>query len=282
MGHVDVAGIRYELPDGRVLLDDVSFRVGEGAKVALVGANGAGKTTLLRIVTGDLEPHAGTVTRDGRSRRDAPVGQPRPRRHDRARPAAVGRAAAACAGGRARRRGRAGDDGGRRREDPDGVRRRRCRTGPTPAATTIEVLWDVCTTAALGIPYDKAKYREVTHAVRRRAEAARPRGAAARPGRGAAARRARQLPRRARQALARGAAARVAEDGPVRQPRPRADEQHRDPGRHRRARRGRQHRLGAPRRLRDVPPRRDATGSSGSRSCAGAGTRSTPSSRRSC
>ena len=56
MGHVDVAGVRYELPDGRVLLDDVSFRVGDGAKVALVGANGAGKTTLLRIITGDLTP----------------------------------------------------------------------------------------------------------------------------------------------------------------------------------------------------------------------------------
>src|SRR6058998_1740225 len=65
VGHVDVAGIRYELPDGRVLLDDVSFRVGEGAKVALVGANGAGKTTLLRIITGDLAPHAGVVTRSG-------------------------------------------------------------------------------------------------------------------------------------------------------------------------------------------------------------------------
>src|SRR5690349_24648633 len=65
MGHVDVAGVRFELPDGRVLLDDVSFRVGEGAKVALVGANGAGKTTLLRIITGDLVPHAGVVTRTG-------------------------------------------------------------------------------------------------------------------------------------------------------------------------------------------------------------------------
>ena len=65
MGHVDVAGVRYELPDGRVLLDDVSFRAGEGAKVALVGANGAGKTTLLRIVTGELAPHGGVVTRSG-------------------------------------------------------------------------------------------------------------------------------------------------------------------------------------------------------------------------
>jgi ATPase subunit of ABC transporter with duplicated ATPase domains len=65
VGHVDLAGIRFELPDGRVLLDDVGFRVGDGAKVALVGANGAGKTTLLRIVTGELDPHGGTVTRTG-------------------------------------------------------------------------------------------------------------------------------------------------------------------------------------------------------------------------
>ena len=79
MGHVDVAGVRYQLPDGRVLLDDVSFRVGEGAKVALVGANGAGKTTLLRIVTGDLAPHGGHGHPLGRPRRDAPDGRRRPR-----------------------------------------------------------------------------------------------------------------------------------------------------------------------------------------------------------
>ncbi|PZQ44751.1 MAG: ABC transporter, partial [Phenylobacterium zucineum] len=65
MGHVDVAGVRFELPDGRVLLDDASFRVGDGAKVALVGANGAGKTTLLRLITAEITPHAGVITRSG-------------------------------------------------------------------------------------------------------------------------------------------------------------------------------------------------------------------------
>ena len=62
MGHVELAGIRFELPDGRVLLDDVGFRVGDGAKVALVGANGAGKTTLLRIITGEVTPPYVTFT----------------------------------------------------------------------------------------------------------------------------------------------------------------------------------------------------------------------------
>src|ERR1700744_581019 len=58
VGYIDVAGIRHQLPDGRVLLDDVAFRVADGAKAALVGANGAGKTTLLRIIVGDLVPQA--------------------------------------------------------------------------------------------------------------------------------------------------------------------------------------------------------------------------------
>ena len=65
MGYVDVAGAGFVLPDGRRLFADVAFRVGEGAKVALVGPNGAGKTTLLRLVAGDLPMHEGTIARSG-------------------------------------------------------------------------------------------------------------------------------------------------------------------------------------------------------------------------
>jgi ATPase subunit of ABC transporter with duplicated ATPase domains len=62
---VDIAGLAHILPDGRQLFADVSFRVGEGKKVALVGPNGAGKTTLLRMVAGDLAPKVGTISRSG-------------------------------------------------------------------------------------------------------------------------------------------------------------------------------------------------------------------------
>jgi ATPase subunit of ABC transporter with duplicated ATPase domains len=65
VGYVDVAGVGFVLPDGRELFSDVSFRVGEGAKVALVGPNGAGKTTLLRMVAADLPTPTGVIARFG-------------------------------------------------------------------------------------------------------------------------------------------------------------------------------------------------------------------------
>jgi len=62
---VEVAHVSHVLPDGRVLLDDASFRIGEGLTAALVGPNGAGKTTLLRLVAGDIAPQGGTVASSG-------------------------------------------------------------------------------------------------------------------------------------------------------------------------------------------------------------------------
>jgi ABC transport system ATP-binding/permease protein len=47
----------------RRLLSDVTWRLGPGQRVALVGANGSGKTTLLRLLAGDLAPDSGEVQR---------------------------------------------------------------------------------------------------------------------------------------------------------------------------------------------------------------------------
>ena len=65
MGHVEVAHVSHALPDGRALIDDASFRIGEGTTAALVGPNGAGKTTLIRLIAGDVQPQSGTVSFSG-------------------------------------------------------------------------------------------------------------------------------------------------------------------------------------------------------------------------
>ncbi len=49
----------------RILMEDVTFRVAAGDRVGLVGRNGAGKTTLTKVLAGQGEPHAGTVSASG-------------------------------------------------------------------------------------------------------------------------------------------------------------------------------------------------------------------------
>ncbi len=46
-------------------MEGVTFRVGPGDKIGLVGRNGAGKTTLTKVLAGDLIPADGSVTRSG-------------------------------------------------------------------------------------------------------------------------------------------------------------------------------------------------------------------------
>jgi ATP-binding cassette subfamily F protein 3 len=46
-----------------LLLEDVSFEVRYGQRVALVGPNGAGKTTVLRLIAGEVQPIGGSVVR---------------------------------------------------------------------------------------------------------------------------------------------------------------------------------------------------------------------------
>ncbi len=46
-------------------VDNVSFSIGHGEVIGLLGHNGAGKTTIMKVITGYLEPTAGTVKVDG-------------------------------------------------------------------------------------------------------------------------------------------------------------------------------------------------------------------------
>ncbi|PID49363.1 MAG: multidrug ABC transporter ATP-binding protein [Proteobacteria bacterium] len=48
-------------------VDDVSFTISQGEVVGLLGHNGAGKTTVMKMLTGYLEPTAGTIEIDQRS-----------------------------------------------------------------------------------------------------------------------------------------------------------------------------------------------------------------------
>ncbi|MDA8436475.1 MAG: ATP-binding cassette domain-containing protein [Actinomycetales bacterium] len=159
MGHVEVAKVTHTLPDGRVLLDEVSFRVADGAKVALVGANGAGKTTLLRLVAGDIDPQEGAITRSGglgvmrqfigqvrdeSTVRDLLVSVAPPR--VRVAAAALDAAELAMMD--------------REDERTQMAYAHAIADWADAGGYDAEVLWDVCTVAALGLPFDRAQYRE--------------------------------------------------------------------------------------------------------------------------
>lgn len=158
MAHLDINSVSFTLPDGRVLLDDVSFRVSSGTRVALIGANGAGKTTLMRVITGELTPDSGAITltgslgvmrqfiaRPGDTVHDLLLSVASPAlRHIAAQIEALElelmdtddevtqmKYAQALADW--------GDAGG----------------------YELEVLWDVCTTAALGLPYERCRWRDL-------------------------------------------------------------------------------------------------------------------------
>ncbi|MFI1013638.1 ABC-F family ATP-binding cassette domain-containing protein [Streptomyces sp. NPDC020965] len=160
MGHLEAAHLEYYLPDGRVLLGDVSFRVGEGAVVALVGANGAGKTTLLKLIAGELQPHGGSVAvsgglgvmsqfigsvRDERTVRDLLVSLAQPRLRDAAR--AVDEAEHLIM-----------------TVDDEAAQMRYAQAlsdWSEARGYEAETLWDMCTMAALGVPYETAQWREL-------------------------------------------------------------------------------------------------------------------------
>jgi ABC transport system ATP-binding/permease protein len=48
---------------GRPLVSDISWSIGAGARIGVIGINGSGKTTLLRLLAGDIAPDSGTIKR---------------------------------------------------------------------------------------------------------------------------------------------------------------------------------------------------------------------------
>ncbi|MEU4830143.1 ATP-binding cassette domain-containing protein [Streptosporangium sp. NPDC023615] len=160
MGHLEASHIEYYLPDGRLLLNDVSFRLGEGATAAMVGPNGAGKTTLLRLLSGELQPHGGTVAssggigvmpqfvgsvRDERAVRDLLVSVAPPRIRE-----------AAAAVDSAEYRVMTVDD-----EPAQMAYAQALSDWAEVQGYEVEAVWDICTMAACGTPYDKAQFRLV-------------------------------------------------------------------------------------------------------------------------
>ncbi|MDR6140662.1 ATPase subunit of ABC transporter with duplicated ATPase domains [Microbacterium foliorum] len=161
VGYIDVAGVSLTLPDGRPLLDETTFRVGAGSTSALIGPNGAGKTTLLRIIRGDQAADAGVVTIDGGlGVMDQFVGHGEAGQtvHEllvRVAPRRIRQAAVAL---------EAAEDTLIERDEHDTQMAYATAIAEYADAGGYEheTVWDQCTVAALGVPYERARFRDLT------------------------------------------------------------------------------------------------------------------------
>ena len=161
VGYIDVQSVRHQLSDGRVLLDEVNFRIGDGAKAALVGANGAGKTTLLRLIAGDVTPQSGGVARAGG------LGVMRQfigsvRDHTTVQDFLVSLSAATISAAWGEL---ATAELAMMQADDEKTQMRYAHALSAwgdAGGYDAEVLWDTVTVAALGVAYDGCKYRELS------------------------------------------------------------------------------------------------------------------------
>ncbi|MGH8946280.1 MAG: ABC transporter ATP-binding protein/permease, partial [Acidimicrobiia bacterium] len=59
--------VSFAYPDGKRAIEEISFRIEPGERIALVGPSGAGKTTIARLVLGLVQPQEGSVRVGGRA-----------------------------------------------------------------------------------------------------------------------------------------------------------------------------------------------------------------------
>ncbi len=160
MGYIDVAGVSLTLPDGRPLLDEASFRVGAGSTSALIGPNGAGKSTILRIIRGEQAPDAGVVTIDGSlGVMDQFVGHGREGQtvHELLIAVSPARIRATAEALEAAENALIEDD-----TEPTQMRYATAIAEYADAGGyEHETVWDQCTVAALGIPFERARFRDL-------------------------------------------------------------------------------------------------------------------------
>jgi ATPase subunit of ABC transporter with duplicated ATPase domains len=160
VGFIEATALSHALPDGRLLFSGANLRVGEGAKAALVGANGTGKTTLLRLIAGDEPAQEGTITRSGGvgvmrqfigSVRDSSTVQDFLVRLSAPALQATWAALQAAELVLMER-----DDEQAQLDYAHAI-----SDWGDHGGYDAEVLWDTVTVAALGVPYDTCKYREL-------------------------------------------------------------------------------------------------------------------------
>ncbi|MFH1469117.1 MAG: ATP-binding cassette domain-containing protein [Pseudomonadota bacterium] len=161
MGSITAQDLSYALFD-RLLFGDVSFHVKPGQHVALIGPNGSGKTTLLDLLAGRRRPSGGSVhvsapflymgqfvgrLDEQMDIRHLMIGFCTPQIQAAAR--SLERAEARVAGG----------DGSAAELDAYSLALARWEE---VGGYSLDVLWDACSTAAVGLPFAEIQDQEVT------------------------------------------------------------------------------------------------------------------------